>query len=284
MIKMPEDIFEIINKECSFVNSDAFTVAERDQYVLEPLRSCSDLAGIDWTYDEGISKLVLIFNKLGFVIKIPYTGRYSEDYEEPCDNCSKWSNCDCEYSCARRQNWTEYSNNEYCDFTGAEECPNTYLQKKLNNEWDYCEAEKWLYEKAKEEDVEVCFAETRLLGYVDGYPIYTQPIAAIYADCYTTTRKSHTAEEKISTQEACKKINGWCFNVEWLTDFIIYFGDDMFQKFMAFIKKYGISDLHNGNVGYVSGVPVLVDYSGYNDQCIRRHDRKLIFTKIFDII
>lgn len=269
MVKTPEDIFKIIEKECSFnQESGVFTSCERDWCVLDPLRNCADLAGVDWTYDEGVSKFVLIFRDLGFVIKIPYTGSNDGDgdVKSPCDDCTRWSSCrgSCQ-SCSRYQNWEYDEYKYYQSFGGADFTPRAAVRKELERSWDYCEAEAWFYNKAKENGVEVCFAETRLLGFVDGHPIYTQPLATIYSDYYTSSRKTHTLEEKISTKEACKRIDGWCFNVDWLTDFILFFGDDMFQNFMNFIKEYGVDDLHNGNVGYVDGVPVLVDYSGYND-------------------
>ena len=56
---------------------------------------------------------------------------------------------------------------------------------------------------------------------------------------------------------------GYCFNSYWLTDFKDYFGLHGLQKLFAFINKFGIEDLHDGNIGYVCGVPVLVDFAGY---------------------
>lgn len=262
MVKTPEDVFEIMKKECSFCDS-IFTAQDKDECVLIPLEDCADLAGASWIWDDGVSKLVLIFRDLGFVIKIPYTGTSDrEDCEEPCDNCSVWNECGGDrWDCARRRHWGY--EDHYYDFTGAGGEEGEKNWKNIQNKWDYCEAEVWLYNKAVQEGVDICFAETRLLGYIAGHPIYTQTCANIFGNL-STTRKPYSKEAIASTKEACSRIDGWCFNVVWLTDFILYFDDDMFQKFMEFIKKYGILDLHNGNVGYIDDVPVLVDYSGYD--------------------
>lgn len=254
MVKTPEDVFEVIKKECTF---DGVLTPDNKNDVLDPLKDCADFAEIDWTYDDGISKLVLIFHNLDFVIKIPYTGEINSYCNDHCYNCEACSPTHCN-NCSYNDDSYEDNENTYQDFCNAD-----YNNKKLDRVWDYCEAEMWLYQEAKKNGVEVCFAETRLLGFVDGHPIYTQPKAQIYWDYYTSTRKSHTDKERANTQEACKRIDGWCFNVDWLTDFLLAFGDEMFQNFMAFIKTYGIRDLHSANVGYVDGVPVLVDYSGY---------------------
>ena len=253
MIKTPEDVFEIIKKESSF---DGVFSQDNKYDVIEPLNTCADLAGVDWTWDDGASKLVLIFKDLDFVIKIPFTG-YSEMSEyDHCEDCEEKSESHCA-NCPYHYNCYGDEENEYYDFEFASR------DATFERKWDYCETEAWLYQKAKDNGLEICFAETALLGFVDGHPIYYQAKAQIYSDYYTSTRKSHTKEEKLNTEEACRRIEGWCFNVDWLTDFLFAFGDEMFQSFMAFIKTYGIKDLHSGNVGYVDEMPVLVDYSGY---------------------
>lgn len=258
MVKTPEDVFEIIKKECAF---DGVFSQDNKYDVIDPLQDCADLADTDWTWDDGASKLVLIFKNLNFVIKIPFTGSIDPcgDCYDHCEDCEEksTSRCDC---CPYHYNCYGDADNNYYDFQGAD-----WGGKQLARNWDYCEAEAYLYETAKEEGVDVCFAGTELLGFVDGHPIYWQAKAQIYNDYYTSTNKDHTREEKVNTEEACRRINGWCFNVDWLCDFLTAYGDDMFQQFMAFIKKYEIRDLHTGNVGYIDGAPVLVDYSGYNE-------------------
>lgn len=263
MVKTPEDVFEILKKECTF---NGVLTPDNKYDILDPLEDCAGLAGTDWTYDDGVTKLVLIFHDLNFVIKIPYTGELDDygycsyDHCADCEMCSTTCCNNCSYKDDPYGENKRDNEDNYRDFCNA-----NYCNKTLDRVWDYCEAEMWLYKEAQKNGLEVCFAETRLLGFVDGHPIYTQPKAQIYCDYYTSTRKSHTDKERASTQEACKRIDGWCFNVDWLTDFLLTFGDEIFQSFMAFIKTYGIRDLHTGNVGYVDGAPVLVDYSGFED-------------------
>ena len=68
-----------------------------------------------------------------------------------------------------------------------------------------------------------------------------------------------------TTSEKCKQLGVGCFNSCWLSDFLDYFGEDIFQKFMKFIDKQNIGDLHSDNIGYIGNRPVLIDYSGYWD-------------------
>lgn len=265
MVKIPEDVLKIIDKEWSF---DSNIFSQEDVYnFTEALRENAELAGTDWTYDSGVTKLVLIFPHLDFVIKIPFTGEIDSDgYFNHCENCdycyeecstmpSACKGCEYRYDHYRGMN----SDSDYSDYCCADTCGN----KTLTHNWDYCEAEVWYANKAKEAGLIVCFAETKLLGYVDGHPIYVQPKAQIYCDCYSSKYDSHTDEQRADTKKACERLNSWCFNVDWLTDFLLFYGDDMFQKFMNFIKEYQIRDLHTGNVGYVDGLPVLVDYGGF---------------------
>lgn len=267
MVKTPHDVFKIMEQHCVFGEGTVDTINMHDN-IISPLRECAELAGTVWTYDEGASKLAIMFPDLGFVIKVPYTGRWEDDGEEPCDDCSKRDECDgCQWDCARRRHWDETHDEykDYFEFNGAGVfCEaETNIDMHLDNNWDYCAVERYLTRAAVAAEVSECLASVTLLGTIEEHPIYVQPYATIYSDYYTSTRKSHSKEEKITTEEACRRVDGWCFNVDWLTDFLVYYGDETFQKFMAFIKKYEIRDLHDGNVGYIDGAPVLVDFGGF---------------------
>jgi hypothetical protein len=49
----------------------------------------------------------------------------------------------------------------------------------------------------------------------------------------------------------------------WILNFIKLYGEKEFLRLCLFLEEEGINDLHEKNVGYIDGRPVLFDYSGY---------------------
>lgn len=186
-----------------------------------------------FSYDQGASKGVLIFEELNIVIKIPFCGNYYEGDEYYDENLDVYYGNDFEY------------------FYGAD----------TSDSWNYCEVEKERYKMAKQDGINKCFAGVGLLTKIEGHPIYIQE----FADMYDYKSTGHTKEDTESVKEMCKSNSYNCFNEEWLSDVFNYFGKDIFNRFMMFIDDIGINDLHNGNIGYIKGRPVLVDYSGWGD-------------------
>lgn len=183
-----------------------------------------------FSYDKGATKGVLIFEQLNFVIKIPFTS--SGDEEEY-------------YNEDGERNYDSY---EY--FCGAD----------ADEEWNYCEAEAIKFTRAKEEGLGICFAETRKITEIDCYPIYIQEFAKIFS--YGESK--HTKEDETKVNSICNSKDFSVFNLEWLSDALVFFGEEIFYKLVDFIKRLGINDLHNANLGYINDRPVLVDYSSFN--------------------
>ena len=220
-----EDLDEIL-EALSYGTFDENDEADFYSIVVQPF---SEKYKKPFDYATGATKGVLIFEQLGFVIKIPFC-RNSED---------------CEYNSA-------YGEYECCYFTGAD----------TDNGWDYCEAEANKYERAEEEGLAQCFAKTKKIGDIDGYPIYIQELADIYKSI--DYQSSHTEEDSRQVSSICNSNNFYMFNIEWLSDAFHYFGEKMFHKLLEFIRTVGINDLHDGNIGYIGNRPVLVDYSSFD--------------------
>ena len=176
-------------------------------------------------YATGATKGVLIFEQLGFVIKIPFCCN-SEDYDDYYECCNY--------------------------FTGAD----------TDNGWDYCEVEADKYQRAEEEGISMCFAKTEKIGEIDGYPIYMQELASIYKN--VNYQSLHTEEDSRQVNSICDSNNFYMFNIEWLSDAFHFYGEKIFHKLLEFIRTVGINDLHDGNIGYIENRPVLVDYSSFD--------------------
>lgn len=175
-----------------------------------------------FSYDAGASKLALIFKDFHYVIKIPFSGNYSED---------------------------DY---EYGDFYNAGPW----------GSWDYCEAEENIYQEAKKYGIEACFAKTEKITTINKYPIYKQEYVKVY-DYGVSSCHTKQDEEKVSS--FCHKEDFYACECNWLADVLAYFGEQIFNKLIFFIRDNDINDLHNGNIGYIGTRPVLMDYSGWND-------------------
>lgn len=220
-----EDLDEIL-EALSYGTFDENDEADFYPIVVQPF---SEKYKKPFDYATGATKGVLIFEQLGFVIKIPF-----------CRNTE-----DCYYNSA-------YGEYECCYFTGAD----------TDNGWDYCEAEADKYERAEAEGLAQCFAKTKKIGDIDGYPIYMQELADIYKSI--DYQSSHTEEDSRQVSSICNSNNFYMFNLEWLSDAFHYYGEKMFHKLLEFIRTVGINDLHDGNIGYIGNRPVLVDYSSFD--------------------
>ena len=129
--------------------------------------------------------------------------------------------------------------------------------------WDYCETEMELYKNAIKRGVEKCFAKTTSIGAIDNYPLYMQEKAIIWGDIHN--RKDYEKEKTKLIREKCSNHKYYCcFHDCWLSDFLDYYGNTMFEQFMDFIEDYRIEDLHSDNLGYIDGRPVVVDYASFD--------------------
>jgi hypothetical protein len=248
-------ILECLDKYCTFggITSDTFY-----EMVVVPLKSnqCFN----NWTWDNGASKGVLIFKELDYVIKIPFEGQgeYNESHYEDEDGNWIWEE-DSRWNSNLMKVHSEELFDEFCGaIYGNEE----------DSRWNYCAVEAFLSNFAKIAGLEQCFAITECIGQANGHPIYAQEKCCIFSEASSTTNRekyrNRSKTDYDSLKEVRERVDFWGIDDDWVLDFLIYWGEEIFKKFVAFIFEYDISDLHNGNIGYRKGVPCLVDYSGYD--------------------
>ena len=198
--------------------------------------------GDDIYIDSGVSKAVLLIKGLNKVVKIPFNSIFDEDsYDEAIK---------CEEVC---------EDPKIEDFMFDFEYANTD-NKALTSSWDYCALESCIYELAEEEGLELYFAEEYRYNAKLPWRIYIQTRCEMLEE---DDRYSDQELSKISTY--CTKNNLFCFNRYWIADFISAYGEEEFKRLSDFLTKYRIKDLHGGNLGYLDGLPVLVDYSCYRE-------------------
>ena len=198
-----------------------------------------------FNYDNGATKLVLIPQGADYVIKIPFDG-----------SCSSYTS----YSYSSKRNSFGYYDRHYTGHMTYDESQ-PFKGAIYGGGWDYCYVEAVIYKKAEKAHIEKAFAKTQFIGEVAGHPIYMQQrVDPFYRHIID---KDESSSDTSSTAYICKKHNYSRFNLVWQTDVINYYGEAFFHRLMNFIKEEEINDLHRGNLGYLNGRPVLLDYSGF---------------------
>lgn len=223
------EIVEIIRRECDYADlcEDSFY-----DNVIHPFKMKYQHS---FTWANGASKGVLIFKDLSFVLKFPF--RYNEgDYDCEAEEYVRW------------------------EFCGAEDG---------EDGWNYCEAEFIKYQEALEEGLSDCFATIKKIQLDDYNFVYCQEFANIYSELDDDTYKSISCGDENSKNQVTSYFSTHasfdCFNRNWLSDCMAFYGEKVFDKLLKFIKCVGIGDLHGANIGYIGIRPVLVDFSDFNE-------------------
>lgn len=182
----------------------------------------------DFKYDwnEGASKLVIIPYNADYVIKIPYNGQYY---------------------CSTKQ---------FEQFLSANNSDNYF--------WDYCLTETLVWRLAKTENIHKAFAKERMIGMINGHPIYIQQRVEVFTDSDEYYSENKVKKEK--TKNYCEKKGLMIFYEEalsWQADALEYYGPKQFDKIMSFIQRNNIGDFHNSNLGYIGNRPVFIDFSDF---------------------
>lgn len=179
-----------------------------------------------FNWEDGATKLVIIPENRDYVIKIPFNGRY--DY------------------------------GDFFYFEGA--CSDTCD--------DYCSSEMHLYEEAKRMNLEKLFLPLELACEVDGYPIYVQDkaeeIDSWHSGAQGMKYSSEASRDRIS--QAYKEGTRFFGPPTWIASCLDTLGSfEELERFSSFLDEEGITDLHEGNLGYYDGHAVIIDYGGYHE-------------------
>ena len=188
---------------------------------------------VDWI-KNGVSKIVISYSDLpNYVIKVPFKGQYS-DYDDEAK------------------------------FFIYASCEKPY---KNINSWDYCESEANCYYDAKEYyDLGDMFAKTEYLGEIEDTPVYiSEKITVLMSDTKVKNSNKHT-EEIAKTLRDKYEIDYNFYVGDGLLAFINCYGEKRTEDLVSFLEEYGVSDLHDDNIGYdLYGNVKIIDYSGWYD-------------------
>ena len=132
---------------------------------------------------------------------------------------------------------------------------------------NYCAEEVEIYEKAVKEKLDQFFAPCYFLEKIDELEVYAMAAAEVDAEeLYSDLYHRLSSEGRSNEEATCilEEVEDNSEYVEWL--FPYYAGSVDFDRFLEFLSDEGINDLHSGNIGYIDGNVVLIDYSGYRGQ------------------
>ena len=177
-------------------------------------------------FKAGLSKLVLTELSSNYVVKIPIRGYYLPEED------SKF--------------------NLLYDENGLA------IVSKVEYQENYCDKEIEVYANAVIAGLAECFAGSWYLGEVDDFPIYYQEKVKDIGDS-----TSKASEKEIEELQCSDRDFGSIESLPFISDFINYYGEETFDRLINFLESELVGDLHEGNIGYIDGRPVLVDYSGF---------------------
>ena len=245
-----EYILNCLDKYCHFSKELCDNSSFAD--IVEPLQTANCFEAGSWTWDSGVSKLVLIFSGLNFVVKIPFVGEeeWEEYYDEETDEYIE-------------------EKSKYCFYPFHLDCaPDRVIDRYGSDNWDYCDIEADRYNLASDRGLKECFAKTEFLGWAQHYPIYIQERAVMFDSDEEKTKRTSNKEfyeldSNKSKVDSLREKSKLYINSVWTLDFFFYYGEDMFEALGKFCAEVDIDDLHCGNLGYINGRPCLVDYSSY---------------------
>ena len=209
--------------------------------------------GADWV-EGGCSKSVFHFKEFkDYVFKIPYIGAaFIEDGDwEHYELCAEENRAPM-YFCFDVITLYKNANN------------NGFYPVDAN---DYCAAEEYIYRIARKYKVNQMLAKTTFLGFVCGIPVYVSSCAGTtYSPKKTDNETSKIAKAMIDKSRKEHKDSYSEFYTTECGIFIETYGRRATQRFIDFLYKEKISDLHTGNYGYDAlGNLKIIDYSGFHD-------------------
>ena len=202
------------------------------------------------TYDNGLSRLVIIPKEENYVLKINLS-HYTSDEEDAVD-MAEVEEAD-----------QKYYDTWYDDY--EDKVYGVYINELGE---DYSDTEVTIYEEAEEAGIGKFFAKEWYVGEICGHSCYAQEKAETYENSNEKVDFSFSKINVVELSKSIKKVGekyDYFDHGIWLL-FADYYGIEEYTKLVDFIIERGIGDLHNGNVGFKFGtnIPVLIDYADFN--------------------
>lgn len=138
-----------------------------------------------------------------------------------------------------------------------------------NKRHNECEQEARAYQSGKKYGIERVLLETRFVyESPNGTRFFMQPkISESHDRVSRKTRQKAIRINKTVRPKMCEKICNSMYyddlDRNWLSMVISLYGKRFCRSLEQWSKENRVNDLHNANIGYINGKPVILDYSGY---------------------
>ena len=196
----------------------------------------------------GASRFCIVDNNYPFVVKV--------EYDEPFETFEDISSfCERElffYERAQELNFDKYFTEVQYLGTYTKKVK-TYSLSDFYDYYDYSEYDKNDFLSALE-DME---KEGVLKKEIEiSIPLYAYEKADCFVNdsCYSSKEIDYYRSLKSPLSEISAYI---------AANFIKDYGEEEFYEFSEFLKYYNIRDIHAGNVGFINGKIVIIDYASY---------------------
>lgn len=133
--------------------------------------------------------------------------------------------------------------------------------EEIDYRWDFCEAEVDIYNAALDNEMEKFFAKAWKGGLFHGRVFYLMEKANTDIDYIDDAFNSGTYD---SDPDYRGSSGLELEDEESITNFFgNYYNKDTVLRLLEYCYDNGVNDIYDGNVGYMNGKPVFIDYAGY---------------------
>ena len=195
----------------------------------------------NYSINNGISKVAIIFYDLPFVLKIPFNGHWEYDYEYDAEHDEWYDTEEPRFNyfyCARAYDSSDY-------------CWNELDKVELAQDRGYGELLADMADVYTDSNGRHFYIQEKVLPLHEASSVVSKP-----------------SNDSLKKAQSMDSIYNSC-NVEWRASVIEHYGEQFWISFVNWNESGDLGyleDMHGGNYGYrYDGTPVLFDVAGYRD-------------------
>lgn len=128
---------------------------------------------------------------------------------------------------------------------------------------DYCALEEKYYKEAVAHCVQEAFAETFCIGDYILEDSKCKIYLMVRADTDEEEIMSYSSSSSYDSDSSTSSYYDSCINEEVVNCLCNFFSCEFIDRVIGFCEEFLINDVHDSNVGFCNGRPLIIDYSGY---------------------
>lgn len=220
------------------------------------------------TICHGASRITFIPYDENFVIKMPITGVY--DWEVTASRLPTEMEQERGYDDLITSSfWASDEDEEYYEGQGYEITEREFRCYAERSEFDLMDSENAIANELKEvcevasaDVIDEIFLHNEYVGTFNGIPVWIQRKVSCTQDNAPYTKLTEGERTLVS-----KTSPSSCLSDRFILALINIYGVAITQDITSAISWCGITDLHDGNIGYLADdTPVIFDYAGYEEE------------------